>query len=67
MVQRKKTKIKLSVIEILAIHFTSLINDSDFLAIIYLSNDVYKVRFNILKETFDSKHIDDNNWIRLLN
>lgn len=52
--ERKKTKIKLSVIEILAIHFTSLINDSDFLAIIYLSNDVYKVRFNILKDTFDS-------------
>ena len=52
--EKRKIKIKLAVIEILAIHLNSLIHTTDFLAIIYISNDLFKIRFNMLKETFNS-------------
>ena len=48
--------IKLSVLEILSNNFNEFIENDDSLSILYFINDVYKIRFNIINEIFDSIH-----------
>ena len=48
--------IKLSVLEILSRNFNVFIENEDYLSIIYFLNDIYKIRFNVINEIFDSIH-----------
>ena len=48
--------IKLSVLEILSRNFNEFIENDESLPIIYFINDIYKIRFNIINEIFNSIH-----------
>ena len=48
--------IKLSVLEILSSNFNEFIENDDSLSILYFINDIYKIRFNVINEIFNSIH-----------
>ena len=55
-IKESEKVIKLSVLEILSRNFNVFIENEDYLCIIYLLNDLYKIRFNVINEIFDSMH-----------
>ena len=48
--------IKLSVLEILSRNFNEFIEIEDSLSVLYFINDIYRIRFNIINEIFESIH-----------
>ena len=62
---------KISVLEILIKNFNYFIEKNDFLAMIYLINDVYKIRFNVISEILNAIQkyfiLDDTKYIYLKN
>ena len=48
--------IKLSVLEILSRNFNEFIENDNTLPILYFINDIYKIRFNVMNEIFESIH-----------
>ena len=53
-IKESDKSIKLSVLELLSRNFNELIGNNNFLPIIFFINDIYKIRFNIINEIFDS-------------
>ena len=62
-IKENDKRIKLSVLEILSRNFNEFIENDDSLPIIYFINDIYKIRFNIINEIFNSieKYFSLNN------
>ena len=62
---------KLSVLEILIKNFNNFIEKNNFFAMIYLINDVYKIRFNLITEILNEIQkyftLDDKKYIYLKN